>query len=223
MILTTTTETIAYTAPWRTDEGAPVFHLRAASVIERGQMEAELAGTYRAGRVFGFDLHQACRDGVQALLADDPEIDRLLALLDAEYNGEAADMPDADKRLLAEIRRVLAESWPAYRDLVEQGERRREIAPIVAFRRFCTGIDGKGITFTRDRAGMVSNATMAQIDALELSAAGSRAYSLAYGADMEKNLPPPSASDSGPVTSSSDAPSMEGGRSARKSGRKTPA
>lgn len=223
MILTSISATVPFTPPWRTDPDAPVFHLRAASVIERGAMEAELSSTYRAGKVMGYELRDACRDGVHALLADDPALDRVIGLIDAEAGGEAVTLTDDDKLLLSEVRKVLAEHWPPYRDLMAQLARRRELAPIVALRWFCTAIEAKGVTFAKDISGRLSDATLAQLDPLEMAVAGSRAYGLAYGddPDTEKNSPPPSSSEDGPAISGSDAPSKAGGKSARKSGRKT--
>lgn len=222
MILTSTTETVPFTPPWRTDADAPVFHLRAASVMERGQMEAEVAGTYQAASVMPWDLRAACVDGVNALLDGDPAQDQVLALIEAEAVGEGEPLAGDDLRLIEEVRKVLAEHWPPYRDLIAQMERRRALLPIVALRRFCTGIEAKGVTFTRDRTGQVSEATLAQLDPLEMTMAGSKAYALAYGADAEKNLPEPSSCDEGPKTSSTAGSSKAAGRSARRSGRKTP-
>lgn len=223
MILTSTTETVAFTPPWRTDTDAPVFHLRAASVMERGQMEAEVAGTYQAASVMPWDLRAACIDGVNALLDGDQAQDQVLALIEAEAAGDGEPLAGDDLRLIEEVRKVLAEHWPPYRDLIAQMERRRALLPIVALKRFCTGIEAKGVTFTRDRTGQVSEATLAQLDPLEMTMAGSRAYALAYGADAEKNSPPPLQSEDGQATSGSDATSKAAGRSGRKSGRKTPA
>lgn len=222
MILTSTTETVVFTPPWRTDADAPVFHLRAASVMERGQMEAEVAGTYQAASVMPWDLRAACVDGVNALLDGDSAKDQVLALIEAEAVGEGEPLAGDDLRLIEEVRKVLAEHWPPYRDLIAQMERRRALLPIVALRRFCTGIEAKGVTFTRDRTGQVSEATLAQLDPLEMTMAGSRAYALAYGADAEKNSQPPSLSGDGPATSGSDDTSKAAGRSAKRSGKKTP-
>lgn len=222
MILTSTTETVPFTPPWRTDADAPVFHLRAAGVIERGQLEAEIAGTYQAASVMPWDLRAACVDGVNALLDGDPAQDQVLALIEAEASGEGEPLSGDDLRLIEEVRKVLAEHWPPYRDLIAQMERRKALLPIVALRRFCTGIEAKGVTFSRDRTGQVSEATLAQLDPLEMTMAGSRAYALAYGADAEKNLPPPSQSGDGPATSGSDDTSKAAGRSAKRSGKKTP-
>lgn len=223
MILTSTTEEIEFVPPWReNDIAAPKFKLRAASVIERGQMEAEVAGTYQAASVMPWDLRAACVDGVNALLDGDPAQHQVLALIEAEAAGDGEPLAGDELRLIEEVRKVLAEHWPPYRDLIAQMERRRALLPIVALRRFCTGIEAKGVTFSRDRTGQVSEATLAQLDPLEMTMAGSRAYALAYGADAEKNLPPPSLSGDGPATSVSDATSKVAGRSARRSGKKIP-
>lgn len=229
MILTSTTQTVPYTPPWLEGEpGAPVFHLRAGSVIERGQMEAELAGPHRAGRVLGYELRLAIRTGVETLLAGDTELDRVLGLVAAEAEGEADAFTDGDKRLLADMRAVLAEHWPDYRELVAQLERRNQIAPIVALRRFCTGWEGcsgdSGVeaVFARGRDGLVTEAALGGLSHLEMLMAGNRAYSLQYASGQEGNSQRPSSSDVGPQTSSSDEASTADGGSATKPGKKTP-
>ena len=228
MILTSTTQTIPFTPPWLDGQpGAPVFHLRAGSVIERGQMEAELAGPYRAGRVLGYELRLAIRSGVETLLAGDAELDRLLGLIEAEADGETADFTDDDKRLLSETRAVLAEHWPDYRDLVAQLERRNQIAPIVALRRFCVGWDrakrddGVSAVFDRGRDGLVTEAALGGLAHLEMLMAGNRAYSLQYAHGQEGNSQRPSSSDDGQQTSSSDDTSRADGESATPPGKKT--
>lgn len=227
MITTSTAETVDYTPPWfdtpgNSDKSPPKFFLRAGSVIERGQMEAELAGKYQSGQVYGYELRAAILGGVQKLLAEDPELDRVLALLEVEAEeiasagsddtvepgdtdgategtpdkkpgeGPTSKLSDEERQLLDEVRKVLAEHWPPYRELVEQLERRREIAPIVALRRFCTGWENvtndknKAVPFTRNRDG-VTDAALGQIKRLELMVAGNRAYALQYAAGQEGN------------------------------------
>jgi hypothetical protein len=225
MILTSTTETMTFKVPWRADDPkAPTFHLRAGSVIERGQMEAELSGKYRAGRVPGFAVLAAARDGVQTLLADDPGLDRALSVLDAQAQGEEASLSDEDKKFLGDIHKVLGEFWPDYVELNEQAERRRELAPLIAIRRFCTDIEGEGITFARGKDGLVSDATLAALDSMEVFIAGNRAFNLQYGigADAEKNLVPPSDADVTPPNLSAGDTSRAAGKSAATSGKKTP-
>ena len=158
-----------------------------------------------------------------ALLAEDEDQGRLLELIDTEMEVGTAAMTDADRRLLAEVKKVLAVNWPAYRDLIAQIERRRELAPLVALRRFCIGIIGAGVTFARAPDGMVSDATLMSIDPQVLLAAGNRAFALAYVSEEERgNSARPSSSGDGQPTSNSDATSTEAGSLTASAGRKTP-
>lgn len=228
MILTSKGATTPFTPAWMCDAagkpnpGAPILHLRAGDVIERGVMEAELAGPHRAGQVWGFELRQAVRAGVIALLADDPDLDRLLGLIEAEGEGEADTLSADDKVLLAGIRNILAECWPEYRDLVAQLERRRAIAPIVALKRYCVAMEVAGVDFALGRDGQVSDATLAQLEPFLLTVAGNRAYQLQQPRGLEGNSPRPSPSDASPKPSGSAGTSRAGGRSAARAGRKTP-
>ena len=60
-------------------------------MIERSQLEAELSGKFGAGRVYGFELRQAIRNGVVALLANDPEFDRVIGLIDTGSQDHDVD------------------------------------------------------------------------------------------------------------------------------------
>lgn len=223
MILTSTTQTVPFTPPWV--EGTPnevTFHLRAGSIIERGQMEAELSGEYQAGKVWAFELAAAIKSGLLALLGGDPDVGHLIELFEMEGGDDAGQLSDADRQRLVEVRSILGQHWPEYRALLAQIERRREIAPIVALQRFCTTIDGVKV-FERNRQGLVTDATLGQLDPLVMMAAGNRAFSLQYGGDQEGNSPQPSSSDDGPQTSSSDAPLKAAGKSKARGGAKTPA
>lgn len=220
MILTSTTQSVEFKIPWREDDPkAPVFHLRAGGVIERGQMEAEIDGPHRAGLVHGYELRAAVRSGIETIFAGDAQMSDLLELFEQEMaheiaKGEAlakgleqpADpIPDEGRRTLREVRYILTDHWPDYRELVAQAERRRKIAPIVALRRFCVDIVGPGIVFSKDREGLVSEATLAALPEMEMLVAGNRAFSLQYGSIEQKNSQPPSSSGDGPKTSSSAA------------------
>uniref|UniRef100_UPI0035CC36EA hypothetical protein n=1 Tax=uncultured Sphingomonas sp. TaxID=158754 RepID=UPI0035CC36EA len=222
-ILTSTTETIPYKAPWREDDpAAPVFHLRQGTVIERGQMEAELAGQHRAGKVYGFALRAAERSGVLSLLSGDPGHGEILSLLDAEQEGDAEGFTETQKRLLTETRAILAEHWPEYRDLIMQRERRRVIAPIVALRRFCTNIVGENVAFSKTIDNMVSDATLSALDELEIAMAGNRAFSLQFPSeDALGNSPPASSPADARATSPSGSASKAVGRSKARSGPRT--
>lgn len=237
MILTSTSETVRFTPASRAGEPTPpVYLLRAGSVIERGQLEAELAGPYRAGRVYGFELREAIQSGVATLLAGDAEQDRLFALVAQEEEEMTAAMEAAaqgrdvpasslsadDQRALADLRRILAEHWPDYRELVAQLERRRELAPVLAFRRFCTGWENVKAPFALGPDRQVSDAALRGVAELDILSAGNHAYSLLYAGGQEGNSAPPDASASGPATSSSDAPSpAAGGTSPGNDGRRT--
>ncbi|WP_267396557.1 MULTISPECIES: hypothetical protein [unclassified Sphingomonas] len=227
MILTSKGATMPYTPPWMCTDagtpkpGAPVIHLRAGDVIERGQMEAELSGPYRAGQVWGFELRQAVRAGVLALLGDDPELDRLLGLIEAEGEGEADTMGADNKLLLGGVRNVLGEHWPEYRELVAQLERRRAIAPIVALKRYCVGMEVEGVTFSLGRDGQVSEVTLGQMEPFLIQVAGNAAYNLQKPGGLEGNSPRPSPSDDSPKPSGSDDTSTAGGTSPAPDGKRT--
>lgn len=239
MILTSTTEPDRFVAPWRSGDDATVYLIRAGSVRERGALEAELTGAHRAGRVYPFDLAAAVRQGVEQLLADDPEQPRILELLEQEQEVDgrtaealiagkvddaaavAAEIADADRQLIVQVRSVLQEHFAPYRELVAQQARRRELAPIEALRRFLVGVEN-GPDFARGVDGMVNEATLAALDPMEMMAAGNHAYSLLYGGGQKRPFVQPSASDDAPPTSKV-VRSRGVGASKKTTGRKTPA
>lgn len=238
MILTTTNKTVPFKAPWRQDDPeAPVFHFRAGSVIERGLMEAEIAGVYRAGLVHGYELRAAVQSGIETLLAEDPDQGRVLELFEEELQHEIAKgeanskglaepedpLSAADRRLLTDVRSVLAQHWPDYRDLSAQIERRRAVAPIVALKWFCVNIEGPKVAFEKGTDGQVSETTLATLDPLEMAIAGNRAFALQYGQGEEKNSVRPSPSDDSQKPIAMAAPSKGAGKSAARGGAKTPA
>jgi hypothetical protein len=223
MISTSTTETIPFTPEWLRDRpNPPVFHLRAGGVIERGRMEAELAGEHDAGRVYSFELHQAAVAGVSVLLEGDPGLDEVLGAIEAETqikDPTTDKLPDEQVRLLVDVRKVLVAHWPDYRDLVARRARRGEIAPVVALKRFCagwdsvTGEDGKPVPFARGRDGMVTEAALSRLQSIELLSAGNRAYALQFSTGEEGNSERPVSSETGPQTSASDDTSTADGSS----------
>lgn len=211
-ILTSISEPIRFTPSYRSGDEAPVFLLRAGSVVERGRLEAELAGEHQAGRVFPYELLEAFQSGVQALMADDPGRDEIAALAIAEGEGET--LTGTDRQLLVEAREILTKHWPEYRALVAQAQRRRELAPILALQRFCVGWEKVAAPFARGRDGLVTEAALAALDPFDLMLAGNEAYGLLYGRGQEGNSSPASVSDSGPATSGSDDTSPADGTSA---------
>jgi hypothetical protein len=228
MILASTSvaAAIPFTPSWLTDEpDPPVYRLRAGSVIERELMEAELAGEFSAGTVYQWELHAAILAGFEHLGGDDAE--GLVELANMELAG--AEMDDAQRATLADAKRVLQQHWPEYRALTAQMERRNTLLPVVAFRRFCVGwenvvqrADG-GVSFARGPDGCVAEVALKRVDPLHLRAAGIRAYSIQYGAGMEKNSDAPSRSGDGPGTSHSGAITETAGSSPETDTTKTPA
>lgn len=221
MIGLSTKEPVRWTPPWREgDATAPVYRLRAGSVIERSQLEAELAGEYRAGRTQEFEWLAAFEEGVNALLAGDPDgAARLVELARADGTDDLTD--PVEKGLLAEARETLAENWPAYRALVAREQRRQEMAPLVAFRRFCVGWDGEDMpAFVKSPDHQVSLDVMAKLSPLDIKVAGITVYGMLYGGTESPNSEAPSPSDEGPQSSTSDiAPAV--GSSAASDGPKT--
>ncbi|USI71616.1 hypothetical protein [Sphingomonas morindae] len=210
-----------HTPAWLSGDQAPVFLVRCGSVIERGQIEAELTAEHRAGRVFAFELLAAFRAGVLAL-AEPEDRDQLIAIADAEAALEGGEqLPAAEAKLLMEAKTALAEHWPDYRDLVARMARRREIAPIVALRRFLVGWENIPTPFALGPDGRVPLELLAWLDPLEMLSAGNFAYGLLYPGELEGNSPPLSPSDESPRPSPSDEPSKAAGKSRARSGRKT--
>lgn len=200
--------------------GAPVYLLRRGDVLERASLEAELTGEYQAGRVFSFELLEAFTGGVKAL-ADPDDHERLIALAHAEAGG-ADDLALDEKQLLADAKAELARYWPAFRDLTARMNRRREFAPLLAFRRFCVGWENVSAPFSRGHDGLVAPEALIRLDPLELASAGHQAYGYLYPGDQEGNSEQPSPSDESPLPSTSDAPPPAAGTSTGSGGKKTP-
>ncbi|MBP6031255.1 MAG: hypothetical protein KA533_07490 [Sphingobium sp.] len=230
MILSSTSPTAALTFTPNWLEGtaaAPVYHLRAGTVMERELMEAEMAGEYQAGSVWQPELRDAICAGFAALGGEDAET--LLALAESHFSGTIEDA--AQQAVYDEALDVLARHWPDYRRLVAQSERREAIIRLVAFSRFCCGWenvrDAKGVLveFRRGADGRVAEAALARIPRFEMQAAGGAAYRLQYPElSAEKNSAPPSPSADGPEISTADAPTGADGSSpeTQTNGPKTP-
>lgn len=220
MIATDTTTGHPYTPSWMKDaDKPPRYFFRAAGVVERAQMEAELSGEYAAGRVYPFELIAAFRSGLQALLADDPGLDTLIELVETEATG--TPLSDDDRQALVQARSVLVRHWPEYRELVAQQDRRKEIAPIVVFRRFCIGWENVETPFARGKDKQIPEGVLAKIDPMEMVGAGNFGYGLLYGAVDDRTFPQPSQSDAALSTLSSDV-SRADGTSTASDGQKIP-
>lgn len=242
MIATSTTQTIPFTPPWlcREDDrtaplpGSPVFHLRAAGVMERSAFEAELSGwPHNAGRVTDMDLRRALREGVERIFAGDPECDRIIEAINAEEDAikdaieagadVATPLPDEQANLLVEVRKVMATVPGDYAELSARLIRRNQILPVLSVHRFCVAWDGYPKPLTRNRIGLIDDAALREIGEYDLMAAGLRAYALQWVGDQAGNSSQASTSDDGLTTSSSGAPPSAAGKSAKRTGKKTPA
>lgn len=177
-------------------DARPGFRIRMASLLERGEFDAELEGRHGAAPVPPFIMLDTAIAGIHALLEAD-EAAALEELL-RSFHGDAGDTERAEvskeeRAQIAEIEAVLAKSWPAYRQLVEQNARWRNLMPLIAFQRFVDGwenlegIDGKPVIYERDRSGGIPEAVLRRIHPALLYAAGNRAYSFQYAAGEEKN------------------------------------
>lgn len=215
--------------PLKNIEDAPKFHLRGGDTIERGIMEGELAGPpYMAREVFPWEFTTALRTGVETLLAGDDGLDEILDLINSAAQGDERGLDEAQKQKLQQVRTIMAEHWPDYSALVACDQRRRTIAPIVAFRRYCVGIEGNAskeagtVDFKRDAlTGLVSDDTLKQVDPLLLTFAGNEAFLLQYGGGHVKNSERLSKSGENPRTSGPAGTSTAAGSSAKTPGKKT--
>lgn len=242
MLELSATQPVAWSPPWLPEGVAQRRYLfRPGSVMDRARIEADLSGECRAGQVYGFQLQAAFAEGVKALLADSPDYAaQLIELASAEAALDPGErLPPEEEAALSQARETLTESWPAFRALIAQEERRNQFAPIIAFRRLCVGWEegapapvGEGDEaqeqrppvlppFARGVDGMVTLDAMDQVPSLELRAGGLFAFSNLYGGPQAKNSAAPSQSDRGRPTSNSDKP-QRAGRSAGRSGKKTP-
>lgn len=218
---------------WLREKAAPPgFYLRAGSTIERELLEAELAGEYRAGRVWPFELAQILTEAFRAIGGDDAgELVDLVQRELAATTGAGEKLTDAEQATLDGARQVAIEHWPDYAALVAQMQRRDQLLPILAFRRFCTGWEnvftGKAgdipVAHARGVGGFVADAAMKKVKPIYIRAAGVAAYNLQYlDEDAEKNSEAPLPSSDSPPTSGSGAGSTADGGSGPTDGTKTP-
>lgn len=220
-----TTEPGPFTPPWLADDpAAPAFRLRAGSVIEREMLEAELAGEYRAGRVWPYELAQVLADAFRAIGGEDASM--LIDLVQRELAhtvGDGEPLGDTERATLDGARQVAVEHWPDYAALVGQMQRREALLPVLAFRRFCTGWDNLPVTFARGLGGMIADAALKGVKPLYIRAAGIAAYNLLYlDESAEKNSAPPSSSNDAPPISGSGGALAEAGTSTDGDGTKIP-
>jgi len=207
MIATSTTDPVKFTPSWLAKEdNPPIFYLRAGSSIERGLMEAELAGEHMAGEIGSHEVREAVLNGVEQLFAGDAEYDRIVSVVTAEPE-EVDAFTLGDKALSEAVYRMLGTHWAPYRELLARRARRQQLAPLIALQRFCAGWEnvktekGDLIAFARDPRGFVSEAALVKLPRYDMLAAGNRAYAMQFGGGEEKNSEQPSASGEGQMTS----------------------
>ena len=179
--------------PEKGKDARPGFRIRMASLMERGEFDAELEGRHQASPVPAFVMLDTAIAGIHALCEGDDaaELEELLR----GFNGDSdrSEISTEERAQIAEIEGILAKSWPAYRQLVEQNARYRNLMPLLAFQRFVddfenvTGTDGKPVAFERDKAGNIPDAVLRRIHPALIYAAGNRAYNFQYSAGEEKN------------------------------------
>jgi hypothetical protein len=210
---------IPWQVPWNK---AQIFHFRAGDVIERGDLEADLEA-HNAAEVFGFDWQAAFAGGIAALLADDPAgAATLIGIYQAEQGlNKGETLASEEQAGLDQARELLKEHWPAYRALVLREAKRKQLAPTLAFQRYCVGWEGEDLPVCEiGPDGRVKLDVLRKLGSLVLKAGGAFAYGLQYGSAHAKNLEAPSPSDEAPPPSTSDT-RRAGGKSAAKSGSAT--
>ncbi|MCW2406180.1 hypothetical protein M2336_002809 [Sphingobium sp. B1D7B] len=220
-IVTSTAASAAlrYTPEWlKQEEKPPVFLLRAGNVLERELMEAELASEHLAGTVWPWELEDACVTGLRELGGEGSE--ELILLAQTAHSGET--ISDRDQAVLSEALALLALHWPPYKLLLAQQQRRSQMIPIVAFRRFCIGWENIATPFKRGIDRLVELDSLAGIPSTTLRAAGAQAWRLQHGAVERKNSDAPSKSADDPATSNSGADTPADGSSTDSITPKTP-
>lgn len=191
--------------PWDHDQ---VFMIRAGDVIERGEVEAELA-EHGASGVFGFQLREAFEQGVVALLGEAESAAPLLEVAAAEAEG--LDLSAEDRAALDAAREAVRKAWPAYRNLLRQDALRRELCPTIAFQRFVTGWQGEGLPpFVKGPDGLPPLDLIASLNPMAVRMVGMACYQALYAAGEEGNSAPPLPSDKSLAPSQSDKPAKDG-------------
>ncbi len=226
MIAISTTEPVRFTPPWMAaDEGAPVFLIRAGSVVDRAQLEAALAGPpYNAGRVYPWDLADTAADAARALLDGDALGQVLEALGAMKASMGLAALADDQRQLLVAVDEALMTAWPEYAALRQREARRDEFLPLLAAQRFLVGWENLPAEFVTGKDGRPTDDTLRALGQFFLPLVGREAYRLLYAEDQRPLSPPPSKSGLAPRTSpAADAPrsAAKAGKSMAKSGAKT--
>lgn len=219
MIALSTTEPVRFSPPWLAgQDGAPVFLIRAGSVVDRAQIEALLAGPpYDAGRVFPWHLADAAADAARSLL-DGADLAQVLEALTAMKSAMSIDkLPTEQRQLLVGIDSALAAAWPEYAELRRRDARRDEFMPLLAAQRFLVGWENFAAPFVTGKDGRPTDDTLRQLGQFFLPLVGHEAYRLLY-AEQQRPLssPPVKSAPTRPVS-----PAVARRRTAAKAGSST--
>lgn len=210
-MIRTSKKPFPFPLPWNKDQ---IFMIRAGDVIERGEVEAELA-EHGAGTVYSFQLNEAFSAGVVALLGSAEEATPILDALAAEADGQ--ELSPEDRAALDAAREAVRKAWPAYRALLRQDALRSQLSPTIAFQRFVTGWQGEGLpAFAKGPDGLPSLELLAALDPMTVRVVGMNCYRLLFTGGQEGNSAPPLLSDKSPAPSKSDKP-VKGGSFRRRS------
>jgi hypothetical protein len=226
MIALSTSKPVRFTPSWLDgQDGAPVFLIRPGSVIERGELESDLAShPFNAGKVYPWDMANVAGDAARALLSGE-DLATVLEALGHLRGGQEMAALDADTRqLLIGIDGALMDAWPEYAALRKREARRTEFLPLLAAKRFLVGWEGLEAEFSADKDGKASDAALRALGPVFLPAVGMEAYRLLYAEDQRPLSAPPSKSGPGPETSpaaSKRRSAAQAGTSRARSGRKT--
>lgn len=201
-----TTHRHAFTPPWYEEltSNKPVFYLRAGSIADRAQYEADLDAE-TGGQIFPAQKDLAFQAGVEELLKDQegqPENTetraKLFELLAQIRGGETVSAKD--RTFFNQAWDAIASEWPDLKALIRREALRDRMLPGLALLHFCTGFEnvkdanGEPLTFEADNQGRLKEEVLLKIDPSDLWLVGQAAHNLQWGRSVEKNFSLPSKS-----------------------------
>lgn len=204
-MIRTSKKPFPFPLPWDAEQ---IFMIRAGDLIERGEVEAELA-EHGAGHVFTFQLNEAFSAGVRALLGEGDASAQLLELVSAETEGQ--ELPAEERAALDAAREAVRKAWPAYRALLKQDALRSQLSPTISFQRFVTDWQGEGLPpFTKGPDGLPPLELIASLDPMTVRVVGMNCYRALFSGGDEGNSARPLQSDKSQAPSQSDKPAKAG-------------
>lgn len=213
--------------PEKINPTRPVYLARVASFDERALFEAELAGPpWNAGRVYDFQLLDALEAATLSRMVDAPS-DQQGRVAEAFQRArtDTANLPEADRQLIADLERIEGQTPGRYAELVAARRARAVVLPTVAMRRFLLGWEGRAVDFTARWDGCPDDAALKTVPEAERLWLGVQLYAMLYpSVDEGKPLRSPPPSPRGPATSKVGGgrkTAARAGKSAAKSTRRT--